>query len=753
MNLKSAFSSPSVTTALSADIAAQVANGHTAGPFPAPPFPNFRCSLLGTVTRRRSTKVRRIHHLLWPRGKSVNDGIPDDEAAIRYDMIDRAISDIVRAGRSSHLVKLDLESAFRHIPVRPEDWHLLGFTWDNQFYYDVVLGFGCRSAPYIFNLFAEALHWILQHHLPAFIRHYLDDFLKIFAPNIPLPQVEQALEWALALGEQLGLHFQPTKICGPATELEFLGIELDSLRLEARLPKEKLEYLTEILDFWSRRTHATLREVQELTAFFQFASQVIPIARAFLRGLYDFETQFTSPFARRRFSKAARRDLRLVDIVRARMEWPAPRGLGGYFGTRWFSVRCPRCYCGQHIQVKEMLAVVHAVLCWGNDLTGAHIVFHIDNEAVSNSITNLSIRTHHDPAPPFPHPCMPARLFLLFPELEGPPDWWYEQHTTWPKTVSFYLWHGLASNTRRTYSSGQRSFINFCRLHSLYNPDGAILPATQPAVMSWIAHLAGRVQPKTIKAYLSAVRSLHVDADLPFSICESPVVQRLIRGIKRYHGEKDRKPVQPIIRPILLAILAQLRPGDIPGHTALYAAYCLGYAGLLRSGEITSGSGRDSSLNLTRAAIEFFPDFASCTHITPHPPGLEDGPLPQGDHAHHRCGPRLTLVAPLFEGTDGKPLHYRAFVTGIRTSLTAAGIDPSGFAGHSLRRGAATEAAAAGFDDYEIQLLGHWRSDAYRLYIENPISRILHLSKQLHMAHPHSVPFEPPALRDYTPMA
>jgi hypothetical protein len=163
-------------------------------------------------------------------------------------MIDRAIADIVCAGRGALLIKLDLESAFRHVPIRRADWHLLGFTWEDQFFYDIVLGFGCRSAPYIFNLFAEALHWILQRHLPAAIRHYLDDFLKIFAPNTPRPLVQQALEWTLALGEQLGLHFQPTKLCGPSTSLEFLGIELDTELLEAQLPAEKLGYLNELLD-------------------------------------------------------------------------------------------------------------------------------------------------------------------------------------------------------------------------------------------------------------------------------------------------------------------------------------------------------------------------------------------------------------------------------------------------------------------------------------------------------------------------
>jgi len=52
-----------------------------------------------------------------------------------------------------------------------------------KFYYPIVLMFGGKSAPYIFNLFAEALHWIIQKHIPARLRHYLDDFLPIFEPS------------------------------------------------------------------------------------------------------------------------------------------------------------------------------------------------------------------------------------------------------------------------------------------------------------------------------------------------------------------------------------------------------------------------------------------------------------------------------------------------------------------------------------------------------------------------------------------
>ena len=70
----------------------------------------------------------------------------------------------------------------------------------------------------------------------------------------------------------------------------------------------------------------------------------------------------------------------------------------------------------------------------------------------------------------------------------------------------------------------------------------------------------------------------------------------------------------------------------------------------------------------------------------------------------------------------------------LKSRLALVGLDPSLYSGHSFRRGAASSAAAAGYSDYEIQLLGRWRSDAYKLYIDIPHDRILHLSSRLHLA-------------------
>jgi len=53
--------------------------------------------------------------------------------------------------------------------------------------------------------------------------------------------------------------------------------------------------------------------------------------------------------------------------------------------------------------------------------------------------------------------------------------------------------------------------------------------------------------------------------------------------------------------------------------------------------------------------------------------------------------------------------------------------------GHSFRRGAATWAAQVGIPDSEIQILGRWRSDAYKAYIEFSNRERISLSKRFQL--------------------
>jgi hypothetical protein len=71
-------------------------------------------------------KWRLIVDLSHPKGSSVNDGIEPELCSLSYASIDDAVSVIVQKGWGTLLAKLDLESAYRIIPIHPHDRHLLG---------------------------------------------------------------------------------------------------------------------------------------------------------------------------------------------------------------------------------------------------------------------------------------------------------------------------------------------------------------------------------------------------------------------------------------------------------------------------------------------------------------------------------------------------------------------------------------------------------------------------------------------------
>ena len=85
----------------------------------------------------------------------------------------------------------------------------------------------------------------------------------------------------------------------------------------------------------------------------------------------------------------------------------------------------------------------------------------------------------------------------------------------------------------------------------------------------------------------------------------------------------------------------------------------------------------------------------------------------------------------LFRFQDGTPLTKSRFTQKFRQLLSQAGMDPTMYAGHSFRIGAATTAAARGVEDSLIQTLGRWKSSAYLTYVRLPAQSLAALSQQL----------------------
>uniref|UniRef100_A0A1X7U2N6 Reverse transcriptase domain-containing protein n=1 Tax=Amphimedon queenslandica TaxID=400682 RepID=A0A1X7U2N6_AMPQE len=252
-------------------------------------------------------KFRLIDDLSSPEGRSVNEGIDPVLSSLSYASVDQAVASVCLAGRGAWMAKLDLRSAYRRVPVHPDDQPLLGMAWDDRIFCDRALPFGLRSAPKVFTAVANALAWAMQCEGIGDLIHYLDDFF--FWSPATSRDCHTALEIAVPLCNKLGFPVAPHKVVGPATSLIFLGTEIDSLRQEIRLPEDKLSFLKQALRQWGDKRAATKREVQSLIGHLNHAAKVVRPGRPFLRGLIDTMKIQRRQHHRVRLSVACRGDI------------------------------------------------------------------------------------------------------------------------------------------------------------------------------------------------------------------------------------------------------------------------------------------------------------------------------------------------------------------------------------------------------------------------------------------------------------
>ena len=146
--------------------------------------------------------------------------------------------------------KMDLKNAFRLLPVRRLDWHLLGIFRHNHWYLDKYLPFGLRSSPFLFNQLAEALEWILIHNYEiANLIHYLDDFFTAGSPHSQ--ECHNNMSFMASLCARVNAPLKAEKTEGPTTTLTFLGIELNSATMTASISADRKEELIHTLSGYS----------------------------------------------------------------------------------------------------------------------------------------------------------------------------------------------------------------------------------------------------------------------------------------------------------------------------------------------------------------------------------------------------------------------------------------------------------------------------------------------------------------------
>ena len=268
---------------------------------------------------------------------------------------------------------------------------------------DIFLLFGLQTAPFLFNMFAEGLHWIPEYLFNQSLVHYLDDFLLVGGEDRSLFS---------RVCDHLGLEEKKSKSIDRHV-VDFTGIELDSAQMIARLPQDKLIRATKVVQDTLRLGYTSFKALRSMLSFLSFCVRVIPLGCPFLRKLFNFARELSHlsrPTIRRRLSTEAIRDLRwwltllsrwtgirLIHqnrpIVHLYTDASGTKGIGGWCpGGNAFSTRIPRRHRPKHINWKEAYAILFAFAKWGSSWEGRHITIMCDNSAIVNAINNRSIR-------------------------------------------------------------------------------------------------------------------------------------------------------------------------------------------------------------------------------------------------------------------------------------------------------------------------------------------------------------------------
>jgi hypothetical protein len=316
------------------------------------------------------------------------------------------------------------------------------------------------------------------------------------------------------------------------------------------------------------------------------------------------------------------------------------------------------------------------------------------------------------------------------------------------------LWHGLSDGTRSSYGPAIKSWEGYCDLHGVVK-----YPAPFYHLGEWITQRIlgnaslgmSRIKPATARVYVSAIRSHHVDANHDISVFNNPIIKRILDGATSMNPSTTAERL-----PITKDILAKLVTPNAKTVKDLNfnAAATMAFAGFLRLGEITYTKAQKDShaftaTKCTRNDITLAEDHMtlrlkrSKTDVNHQGVSITIAASGQPDCAvqamkHLFQNDPQPRNAPLFRFELSAFTSY-AVRNELKNRVTAFGLHPKLYSGHSFRKGAAQHARDNGFTDGQIQQLGRWSSQAFQLYCSSSLKDLFRLSANFQRGTP--IPF------------
>jgi len=281
--------------------------------------------------------------------------------------------------------------------------------------------------------------------------------------------------------------------------------------------------------------------------------------------------------------------------------------------------------------------------------------------------------------------------------------------------VADFIRASKADNTQRAYAADWQHFEAWCT-----SVDRQSLPASPETVAAYLAALAQSHKFATIRRRTASIAFAHEAKGQPSPVAHMGV-RATLQGIARSLGKAPSK--KAALTADLLSKAVRKLPADVPGLRDR-ALLLLGFAGALRRSELVA---------------------LDCTDIARHPKGLlvtirrsKTDQAGEGKVKAIPRGKRLAVAEAIdawliqarivdgavFRAVRGQRVLPGRLTTGqvariVKKRCAAIGLDPTVFAGHSLRSGYITSAAEHGASLAKIaDQAGHAKLDTTRGYVQ-----------------------------------
>lgn len=396
----------------------EVQEGRMVGPFKDPPLRNLHVSPIGVIPKADGG-WRMITHLSYPPSNSINSHIDPVHTTVKYTSFDTVIHTISDLGKGSKLAKVDIKNAFRLLRVYPGDFELLGMFFRGGFYIDKCLPFGCSISCKIFETFAVFLEWAIKERTGLdTVHHYLDDFIFIGSENTD--HCSQLMTSFEIMCSEFGIPLNKDKTLGPTTSLIFLGLEIDTISMQIRIPAHKVIELSQLLNYWVNKEKIIFKELESLVGKLNFFGKAIPGSRAFIRRFYNAMLGPLMPYHHIRITKSLREDMKIWlqflehfngIVIFPDTEWSTPEtlqlftdstgsenlGCGCYFQGQWTYFQWPAEWQNSQIlkdiTFLELIPIVLAFMIWGVSLSSKMLILHIDNISLVHILNKQSSKS------------------------------------------------------------------------------------------------------------------------------------------------------------------------------------------------------------------------------------------------------------------------------------------------------------------------------------------------------------------------